>query len=247
MGFYEELSKYYDIVFPLSKNKLEFIEGKLESKSKVLDIACGTGNYSIELAKSGHYVDGIDLDEEMINIAIRKSVAENVKAKFQVGDMRKINEIFAGKYDMIYCIGNSLVHLRNIEEIKIFIKKTYEMLEDDGRLIIQIVNYDRIFKYNVDHLPTIKRKEAGVEFVRKYRLNEFDDKIYFNTEIIVTKNNEEKTYSNSIPLIPLESTELYNILKISGFSNIDFYGDFNGGEFNVDSYPLVAVASKYSN
>jgi SAM-dependent methyltransferase len=45
----------------------------LHPGSHVLDIGCGTGRHSIELAKRGYKVTGIDLSEAMLEIAISKA------------------------------------------------------------------------------------------------------------------------------------------------------------------------------
>ena len=44
-------------------------------QGKVLDVACGTGDMSVLLAKQGCTVTGIDISDEMLNIAQRKSSA----------------------------------------------------------------------------------------------------------------------------------------------------------------------------
>ncbi|MTI49839.1 MAG: class I SAM-dependent methyltransferase [Firmicutes bacterium] len=246
MGFYEELSKYYDIIFPYSKVKLDFILDKIEGEEpvSVLDIACGTGSYSIELAKLGHKVSGIDLDEDMIRIAKEKSAEFENEIDFRVADMRDIKEIFDTTFDLIYCIGNSLVHLQSYEDVISELKLINEMLKEKGKLVIQIINYDRIFKYDLECLPTIDREEEGVKFIRKYDYNLKEDKMYFNTKILIDRDGEAKEYDNSVPLLPLRSNVFNNMLKDCGFNKINFYGDFNGSKFNSESYPLIVVAEK---
>lgn len=245
MGFYEELSRYYDIIFPMNLDTLNFINKRLKPNSRVLDIACGTGNYSIELAKLGKKVDGIDLDEEMIYKAKDKGKTEGLYIDFKADDMKKISELFnKNDYDLAFCIGNSLVHLNDKEEVFNLIKKIYSLLKADGGVIIQIVNYDRILKYNLDHLPTITRQDHGVEFIRNYELDIKGEKVYFNTEIIVNRDNEELKYSNSIPLLSLLSKDLKEILQEAGFREISLYGSFKEEEHNDSSFATIIHAIK---
>lgn len=176
MKFYEALSQVYDLVFPKNKNTFQFLSKGLKPKSSILDIACGTGNYAISFAQQGHDVDAIDLDSNMLEQARNKAV--DIPIHFVRGDMTKIKEYFPAKrYDMIYCIGNSIVHLPNKQKIAELIKDTYDMLHEGGVLIIQTVNYDRIIKYKVDHLPTIENEKEGVKFIRKYAYHERENLI----------------------------------------------------------------------
>jgi glycine/sarcosine N-methyltransferase len=79
MGFYEQISKYYDYIFPTGKDQVNFIkETAGQPPKKILDVACGSGGYSMELAKSGYAVTGIDLDAEMVNKAKEKAVNQGL-------------------------------------------------------------------------------------------------------------------------------------------------------------------------
>lgn len=241
MKFYKELSKVYDIVFPRSEKTLKFLCKELKSNSKILDVACGTGTYSAALAQRGHRVDAVDLDEEMINIAKGKG---GLYANFVVGDMTRLKEEFKNeKYDLIYCIGNSIVHLKNEEKIEELIKDVYEILNDEGSFIVQIVNYDRIIKYELKSLPTIDKPEKGVKFIRNYNLRE-DNKIEFQTELIINENNKEERFENSVDLIPLQKETLQSMFEKAGFSNIEVYGSFLEEEFTDDSFSLIIKGSK---
>jgi len=247
MGFYEELSRYYDIIFPAAPATVELIEKLAHNGKHILDIACGTGNYAIELAKKGYIVDGVDLDNEMIKAGKRKAKAENLDINFIRGNMKDIKFLFPDKkYDLVYCIGNSLVHLDNESEIQQMINDVADITKDNGTLVIQIVNYDRILDFNIDHLPTISRKEAGVDFVRKYIHDKSSGKILFNTEIHISNNNNNKKhiYENSVALYPLRKDALVNIVKNAEFKNVEVYGGFNKEEYSENSFATVLVARK---
>lgn len=245
MGFYEEFSKYYDIIFPATPDKVEFIENATNDGKYVLDIACGTGNYAIELAKKGYIVDGVDLDAAMVEEAKEKAKVENLFINFIQGDMKNIKDLFLEKkYDLVYCIGNSLVHLDNETEIQQMIDDVYKIINTGGRLLIQIINYDRILDFNIDHLPTISKKELGVEFVRNYVYDKGTDKILFNTEIHISNETETHKYENSVDLLPLRKDDLVSIVKKAGFNNIRIYGGFSEDEYSANSFATVLIAEK---
>jgi 2-polyprenyl-3-methyl-5-hydroxy-6-metoxy-1,4-benzoquinol methylase len=242
MKFYKELSKVYDTVFPKDEKTLNFLLKDLKSNSKVLDLACGTGTYSLALALKGHRVDAIDLDEEMIQLAKGKG---GLYANFAQGDMTKLQEEFQGKkYDLVFCIGNSIVHLKNKEKIEKFIQDIYEVLTDDGALTVQIVNYDRIIKHDIKALPTIERPEKGVKFIRNYDYKKEEEKVEFQAELIINKNDKEEIYENSVDLIALQKDEINDMFNNAGFKDIKIYGNFSEEEYNEDSFALVIKAVK---
>jgi ubiquinone/menaquinone biosynthesis C-methylase UbiE len=69
----------------------EFV-GRLGLKPgmRVLDVACGTGNLSIAAARTGADVTGVDIAPNLVEQAIARAEAENVTAKFDVGDAEAI-------------------------------------------------------------------------------------------------------------------------------------------------------------
>ncbi len=50
--FYDEIAKYYDNIFPLQQAKLTLLEEQVPyTPSTILDVACATGSYAMELEK----------------------------------------------------------------------------------------------------------------------------------------------------------------------------------------------------
>jgi ubiquinone/menaquinone biosynthesis C-methylase UbiE len=242
MEFYTELSDFYDIIFPTDSDTVEFLCKDLKPGAKILDLACGTGDYSIALSKKGYIVDGIDLNGDMIKKAKEKT--KGLDINFMECDMTRINDVLKNeKYDLIFCIGNSIVHLSTKNEIEKFVSNIYNMLSDNGTMIIQIINFDRIFKYNIKSLPTIEKPDKGIIFIRSYEY-ENKDFLSFSSEVIYSDGIDKKTYSNSVTLIPLLFRELTSMTDSAGFKSIQSYGGFNCSEYNEDSYTLVIKASK---
>jgi len=240
MKFYQEFSLYYDYIFPLKEGKLKFMMDNIPDDGKVLDLATGTGNYAIALAKEGYQVSALDLSGEMVNLAKEKAYEEQVKIDFRVDDMLNLDRLYQPKsFDLISCIGNSLVHLDNQEKIRELLNKSYDLLKEEGKLILQIVNYDRILAKEVKSLPTITAVESIVELIRDYEFK--GGKIDFKT-CLTTPRGE---FKNSVLLYPLESDILKKLLLQAGFVRVKFYGDFNYSQYQrLDSFPLVIVADK---
>jgi SAM-dependent methyltransferase len=240
MAFYEELSKYYDHVFPFNPTTYNFLKNRFSGGKKVLDIGTGTGNYSIAFAGDGYDVTAIDLDSEMIEALKDKTSNSDLSISPLVMNMLDLGRLKKDSFDGAFCIGNSLVHLQTAKDIQKSLNEIYALLKIGGQLAIQIVNYDRVLKRDVKDLPLINRPEVQVKFIRKYDL--IDGMIHFKTRLIVGDDN--KTYDNVITLYPLTSIEFKALLEESGFKNIQFYGGFDGKDFDLDAFPMIVTAQK---
>ncbi len=239
MAFYEELSRYYDVVFPYNPTTYKFLSDRFNTNGKVLDIATGTGNYAIEFAKNNYNVTAIDLDSEMIEALKKKSANQTFKLDPKTMNMLDLNALDGDGYDGVFCIGNSLVHLQTIEDITHACEEIYKRLKTGGSMVVQIVNYDRIIEQDVRDLPLINRSDQGVKFIRKYDL--VDGMIHFKTRLII---KDVDTYDNEITLYPLRSKVFTDLLKTIGFSEIELFGGFDGKAFDDNSFPLIVSAKK---
>jgi len=241
LSFYEEISQYYDMVFPVGQAQVNFITKAAGKPPKaLLDVACGTGGYSLALARQGYAVTAVDLDSRMIEELKAKIDSENLEDKIHAlqGDMLELGQKLDRKFDLAFCIGNSLVHLEGTEEIQQFLTGVKNLLVPNGRLIIQIINYDRVLGKNISSLPLIEDKQAGLTFERYYRLE--GNKVMFKTILTVPG----KQLVNEIPLYPVLSEELSGLLTAAGFTDLRLYGDFRRNEFDKEnSYALVIEAS----
>ena len=242
MGFYNEISKYYDYIFPVSIEQILFIKDMIgKSPKKVLDIACGTGGYSMGLGKYGYEITAVDLNENMVQSLEEKAKSSNYNIKALVLNMLECDKALSDKFDFAFCVGNSVVHLNNREEILLLFEKTRNLLTDGGVMLIQIINYDRIINQNITSLPTIIDDSIDLKFQRIYKYNEAKNKIFFKTILSV----DELDISNEIPLYPLKSDEAKQLLRIAGFHKIEFYGDFMKNPYNKDeSYMTIIRAEK---
>ncbi|MDF2698580.1 MAG: methyltransferase type 11 [Haloplasmataceae bacterium] len=240
MGFYEEISKYYDYIFPTGNEQIKFIINSTNKENKkILDIACGSGGYAVELAKQGFILSAVDLDQTMINLTKGKAKGLNITLKTYLADMLNIDIIEDSKFNVIYCIGNSLAHLNDLIEVNTFLKKTYGLLADEGYLIVQIINFDRVLEKGISELPTITNNEIGLTFERKYIHKE--NKILFNTILKVN----DKLLDNNIPLLPIKSDEILKLLSNNNYQDIETFGDFKQTKYDpLESYHLVIKAKK---
>jgi ubiquinone/menaquinone biosynthesis C-methylase UbiE len=84
-----------------AKAATEFVARlNIEPGSRVLDVACGTGNTAIPAARAGAIVTGVDIASNLIEQARTRAAREGVQAKFEESDAEQLN-FPDGSFDMI--------------------------------------------------------------------------------------------------------------------------------------------------
>lgn len=241
MDFYEMIGKYYNDLFPPSEAQINFLTQELKPNSTVLDMGCATGGYAIALAQKGHQVTAADLDGDMVAQLERESLSRDLKIKTHTMDLRHIGQL-TESYDMIYCIGNTLVHLNDLSEVQAFVKNAYDKLKPGGKLVIQSVNYDRILKDKVQKLPDIVREKPPLTFIRRYDHGE--GVIDFIGELSLGTGEDMKQWTAHTSLLPILKEDLVHIFETLDFSAINCFGDFKKATFTLESPALVTLTVK---
>jgi glycine/sarcosine N-methyltransferase len=244
--FYDWLSEDYDLMTNFEKR---FVHEKpffrlLIEKYKIktaMDAGCGTGFHSLLLAQHGVEVTAVDISKEMLN-----------KLEFHTGEMKlsvnvcqsnfaDLGKLSLKKIDAVFCLGNSLPHLLSDKELLDAIQSFAVVLKQDGILIIQNLNYDRILMQR-DRIQSTK-ESGGTTFIRSY---DYGEKfISFNIEKGDKQNTIGDRKANTINLRPIRQNEIAKLLLENGFSELKYYGGISLGEFKPEiSKDLVVIARK---
>ena len=168
-------------------NYHQFFIDNIEKDSKVLDVGCGSGELSFDLAKKALMVVGIDLNQKYLERAKEKNKTENIE--YILGDATSYN--FNNKFDIVV-LSNVLEHIENRTD---FFKKI-KPLASKFLIRVPMLNRDWISLY---------KKEMGVE----YRL----DKTHF---VEYTKEDFEKEMGEAsleIEKIEINFGEIYAKLQ----------------------------------
>jgi 2-polyprenyl-3-methyl-5-hydroxy-6-metoxy-1,4-benzoquinol methylase len=240
MNFYQSIAPYYHHIFKINQDQVHFVQQKIIDKSSyLLDVGCGIGTLSFELSHYYTQITGIDLDAEMIQYALNQQDRKLNSLQFHQLSMLELNQKFdKNSFDGIICFGNTLVHLNSLDQVMDFLKQAKSILKSDGKLLIQLVNYDRILSKQIKELPLIENDE--ILFERKYHYNTETNSIDFNT--ILTVKSTHQQIRNSVVLLPILKSALEQLLKKAGFQNSNFFGNFKGEMYDLDSPALIVEA-----
>lgn len=239
-NFYNEISEKYDFIFPLNEMQKKFMNEILENevsktencKIKVLDVGCATGNLSKYLIEKDLDVKSIDINEKLIEKALKKGV---IAEKLNMLEIEKIGK----KFNLVVNIGNTLPHLNNKDEVFEFLKKSYNILKNKGKLVLQLINFNKFILQKDDNnylgqLPIIENE--NVKFERFYYLSK-NENIEFKTIL-------DKNIKNSEILLNINYNEILEMLKQIGFVNINIFGGFNKVNFNEKESVFLLITGE---
>lgn len=115
---------------------------------RVLDMACGTGRHSHELARRGFEVVGVDISPDLLEIAEADAEAESLSATFTAADLRELD--FDEEFDLVLNLNDGAIGYFETEEEN---HRTFEViaaaLRPGGGNLLQLPNV----LYAEAHLP----------------------------------------------------------------------------------------------
>jgi SAM-dependent methyltransferase len=121
--------------------EVDFVEDSLgiERGGAVLDLACGTGRHTIELARRGYEVVGFDLSLAMLARAGEDAQDHEAKVNFVQGDMREMT--FDEQFDGVFCWNTSFGFFEE-EKNALVIDRIHRSLRAGGLFLLDVINRD---------------------------------------------------------------------------------------------------------
>ena len=187
--FYVDIYDY--LVFNTLKDDYEvgFIMNSASpsSKSKILDIGCGTGHHVASLGSKGLDVIGIDISPSMI-----KKAKENFPDyKFEVGDATNGGSFNPDSFTHILCMYFTIYYFKDKTQ---FFNNCFKWLMPGGYLIVHLVDRDRFDpilppgnplmyvspqRYAKERITSTKVKFTDFSYSADFQLDEKNDKALF--------------------------------------------------------------------
>lgn len=164
MEQYSVLAKYYDLLMSDIDYKkwADFYEKCFEkfggNVKKAVDIGCGTGSVTVELARRGYTMTGVDISAEMLSLAQKKAEDAGVFVRFAEQNMAHLD--VGGSADAVICSLDGLNYLTKTDEISSCFCRVYETLTGGGVFVFDMntvhklkdVLGDNAFVYDVDDM-----------------------------------------------------------------------------------------------
>ncbi|MCM2531579.1 methyltransferase domain-containing protein [Neobacillus pocheonensis] len=238
---YDELMKDapYEEWVSFVKEKLQkyHVEGNL-----LLDLACGTGELSIRLAKEGFSVTGVDLSSDMLAVAQAKSEVAGTSIPFFEQNMADLEG--QGQFDIIGIFCDSLNYLQTEEEIIQTFSTVFQHLNNGGIFLFDVhsiykisqVFINQTFALNEDHLAYIWNSFPG-EFPNSVE----HELSFFALDEWTGKYDrfDELHFQRTFPVV-----QYTDWLKHAGFELLEVSADFENAPPQPHSERVFFLAQK---
>jgi 2-polyprenyl-3-methyl-5-hydroxy-6-metoxy-1,4-benzoquinol methylase len=224
--------------------EVDFIEKEIfyDHSKLILDVGCGTGRHSIELARRGYKVTGFDLSESQLVKARENAVKANVRVEFFKQDACSFN--FNEKYDVAIMLCEGSFPLMETDEMNFAIlQNIYNSIKPGGKIIFTTLNGLFPLFHSVKDFMDANMVNGSSKSL-SFDLMTFRD--YNEYSVPDDDGNPRTMMCNERYYVPSEITWL---LKSIGYRNIGIYGGIIG-EFSrdiplkTDHYEMLVIAEK---
>ncbi len=228
--FAEVYDRLQDADYEAFVNFYEQIFKKFGKEPKlVLDLACGTGNITIPMAKRGYDMIGLDLSCEMLNIARDKAKKEDLDILFLNQDMSDM-ELY-GTVDAMVCALDGVNYLTDPSDLRHLFKLLKNFLDPDGLFIFDISTEYKLKKTLGEN--TYVNEEDDIYYV--WRSEFFEDEKICEMELNFFCRDEDGRYRR---FDEYQSQRAYlpeEITKIANEENLNVTAVYKAFEFLTPS------------
>jgi len=196
---------------------------KLSPEDNILDLCCGQGRHSLELARRGFkYIEGIDRSHYLIQKAKGRAKKEGLDVKFREGDARKL-PYPPDHFDVVMILGNSFGYFETLQDDLRVLKGVLRVLKPWGKLLIDVADG----KYLRENFQPRSWEWTGKKyFVCRERSLSLDKQHLISRELVT--HVERGIIADQFYSVRLYTREkVAEVLKTAGFNDVIFYGELS--------------------
>jgi SAM-dependent methyltransferase len=208
----------------------------LKPGARVLDIPCGTGRHTVELAKRGFEVTGVDFSPEYIETARTSAAEANVAPNFFVCDMREFAS--SDRFDAAFCYFGSFGYFLEEDDEK-FARAVAQSLRPGGRFLIEGHIAETL-------LPIFRERDwvwlgppdRGVRLIQDRTWNVESGRV----EVVMTIIDADGAHSSETSMRIYTFPELRQLLQRAGFGSMALLDGRTGEAFRIGANRALVVA-----
>lgn len=223
----------------------DFIEKELNfnKELKIIDIGCGTGRHSIELAKRGYTVCGIDLSENLLERAREKAKQNGLHIDFLKHDARNLP--FEDQFDVAIMLCEGGFPLMETDEMNFeILKNVSKSLRKNAKFIFTTLNGLFPLYHSINDFHADGKAESNATYnSQNFDLMTFRD--YNITKFVDDNGVQQELYCNERYYVP---SEISWLLKTLGFTKIEIFGAKLGAfsrndKLTTEDYEMLIITS----
>lgn len=208
----------------------------LTPPARILDVACGYGRHSVELARRGFAVTGLDLSSVQLAHARERAAAAAVDVDWRRGDSRTMT--FDAEFDAAINMFLSFGYFDTDEEHLALLRGVARALRPGGRFLMDFWNREHEIRgferWLVERTGEVFEVEEWEFDHRRGRLNW--------TNYVFFEDGRRDSWKHSIRAYTI--VELLRLFEQAGLRVDAVYGGLDGQAFSIDAPGAVLVATK---
>ena len=208
----------------------------LKPGAAILDLCCGVGRHSLEFARRGYTVTGVDRTAAYLQTASDAAGAESLAIEWIEADAREF--LRPAAFDLAINLYTSFGYFEDPAEDRQVAENLLTSLKPGGNLVMDLMGKERlahIFRSRSwDELPD------GSLFLQERKIR--NDWTWIENRWILVKDGQQKEFTLGHRLY--DGAGLRTLLLDSGFESVALYGDLDGAPYDNEARRLVAVAQK---
>jgi SAM-dependent methyltransferase len=218
-----------------SAAEVDYLERQLGKKpgATILDVPCGAGRHSLELARRGYEVVGIDISRESIEAARAAAQAANLNVDFRWADMRSVS----GSFDAAFCFGNSFGYLPHADT-KQFLSALAKSLKPGSSFVLQTGVVAESLLPNFRKEAWYEIGDIGFRIRNTYEL----ENSALQTEYSFTRNGKTETRLGWQSVY--SCGELCRMFADAGLNVVHLHQNIEGQPYEVGAQTLLLTAQR---
>lgn len=201
--------------------------------SRMLDVACGKGRHSIQLAGKGFFVTGIDISDDSI---FEAKESENDRLEFFVHDMRLPFRM--NYYDYAFNFFTSFGYFKTRREHDNAIRTIAQSIVPGGTFVMDYLNPH----YVENHL--VYKSEIEKEGIQFYITRWLDEKYFYKKIVVEDEARFEEPLEFTEQVAKFSLGDFNDMLSYNGLQIQDVYGDYHFNAYDVNKSPRLIMLAK---
>lgn len=208
---------------------------QIEQRDRVLDLCCGIGRHSLEFARQGMDVVGVDRTAGFIEQARQVAERDNLDVQFVVGDMREY--CVRENFNVVLNLFGSFGYFDDPQDDRKVVKNMFASLQPGGKLLIETMGKEILARQFLERDWT----EVG-DLLLLSEKTICPAWRSVQTRWIAIKGTQRFEYQVSVR--SYSAVELASLLSTCGFAQVGVYGDLDGSAYDQAAKRLVVVGHK---